>query len=240
LANRRLLFRTRLGPLLETGIGNAMPIIEVFRDCEYDAPIDWERARRIIDVGGHVGAFTTWASARAPEARIVVFEPDPRNFDDLERNVERNRLGPRVVLINAAVGRADGRRAFHVSTEGYVSSFTPRTGTKTTEVDCISLERYLLEQSPSPIDVLKLDCEGAEWEILKTLRAESLRRVRYLFVECHAQDTKDVDAMMRLLADRGFLPRIRTMGPGGSTYRIVAVIWAERSETGRQKADVSV
>jgi FkbM family methyltransferase len=226
-AKRRLRFETRLGPSLETQVGNASPIVEIFRDCAYDVPMDWRGIRHVVDVGGHVGAFTAWVAARAREAQIVTFEPEQGNFDDLRMNIQRNGLSNRVTLVNAAVGAVDGKRDLHVFPQRDASSFAEGGLGQVVEVDCIDLGRYLLEHFSEPIDVLKLDCEGAEWEIFRSLNAERLRQVRHVLVECHVQEEREINVMMQLLLDRAFAPHVISSRLVKGTHPLVALIWAE-------------
>ena len=227
MMNRRMRFRTRLGPVLETELGNSWPIIEIFRDGHYDVDIPWPEVRRVVDVGGHVGAFALWVAARAPHARITTFEPEPRNFRDLELNVARNEVCDRVTRVNAAVGAHDGRRVLNVPVHRHNASFAAGADARRVSVDCMSLERYLDGRASSEIDVLKLDCEGAEWEILTSLRSQTLQQIRHLLVECHTQREGDIDDLTRVLADAGLTPRIVATGESRE-YAVVTTLWAAR------------
>lgn len=230
LMERRIEFRTRLGPVLETEIGNAWPIVKIFRDWQFSVPLDWSAVARVVEVGGHVGSFAVWAAACAPRANVVTFEPEPRNFRDLERNVRRNDLGERVVRVNAAVAAEDGRRALKVPIQRNRASVAPRTGEKAAahEVECIGLERYLKREVTGTIDVLKLDCEGAEWEILPSLSRETFGRTRHVLVGCHARDTAQVGEMRALLARQGFRSRVVERG-SDPEYPLLVTLWAQRT-----------
>ena len=224
-------FRTRLGPVLESELGNTWPVVKIFRDWEFAVRLDWPRVRRVVEIGGHVGAFALWAAAHAPRARIVTFEPEPRNFRDLERNVERNGLADRITVINAAVGAADGKRTLTVPIQRNRASVTMpvhAAATTATEVECIGLERYLERACPGQIDVLKLDCEGAEWAIVPSLADTTLSRIEHVFVGCHAQDEREVDAMRELLAGHGFRSRVLSTG-SDPDYRLLVTLWGERA-----------
>jgi FkbM family methyltransferase len=225
--NRRLALRTRLGPVLETEIGNAWPIVEVFRDGCYAAPIDWESARLIVDVGGHVGAFTCWAAWRAPRARIVVFEPEPRNFRDLESNVERNRLLDRTTLVPAAVGSFDGSQRLGIPIHRYKAGFL-EVNAPALAVECISLDRYLRCECPEGVDLLKFDAEGAEWEVLPSLGPEAWRRVKQVLVEFHAHERSELIALMEPLTQAGFVARAITAGAGDADWPVAMTLWAAR------------
>jgi FkbM family methyltransferase len=224
---RRMTFRTRLGPALESELGNTWPIVKIFRDWEFTVPLDWSSVHRVVEVGGHVGAFALWAAAHAPRARVVTFEPEPRNFRDLRRNIQRNGLADRVVSVNAAVAAEDGRRTLDVPIQRNRATFTSASAGGTIEVDCVGLERYLDEEHPDPIDVLKLDCEGAEWEILPSLSGETYDRVHHIIVGCHAHRESEVEEMKGLLASRGFTSRLVTTG-ADPDYALLVTLWGER------------
>jgi FkbM family methyltransferase len=221
-------FRTRAGPTLTTEIGTAWPIVEIFRDGHYDIPIAWRDARRVVDVGGHVGAFAIWVATRAPSAQIETFEPEPRNFADLVANVERNGLGERVVAHNAAVGARDQRSVLHVPLRRDMSSLFAGRG-RQVEVECVSLDRHLRERVDTPVDVVKLDCEGAEWEILPSLSEESLHRIRHLVIEFHAHGPAQIETATRDLRARGFATTSLASGPGPTPRSFFSTVWASRT-----------
>ena len=220
-------FRTRLGPTLESELGNTWPIVKIFRDWEFELPLDWSSVERIVEIGGHVGAFALWAAAHAPSARIVSFEPEPRNFQDLRSNVERNGLSDRIVAVNAAAAAAAGRRTFDVPLQRSKAAFASPAAEGSVEVDCVPLERYLDDEVPERIHVLKLDCEGAEWEILPSLSDKTYDRIRNVIVGCHAQTHRQVDEMRELLGERGFASRIVSTG-SDRDFALLATIWGER------------
>ena len=229
LARRRLAFRLREGAVLTTELGNASPIIEVFRDLHYDVPIEWRSVRQVADVGGHVGAFTVWVAFRAPGAQIVSFEPEPQNYHDLRSNIERNGLGSRVRAINAAVAPKDGEGVLRVPVfqrEG--SSLARLPNTTGIRVSCVGLERFLRHEMPGVIDVLKLDCEGGEWELLRSLRHSTLERIRHVLVEAHAQDLAQIEDMKAIFRQNGFVPRVVRLEERIAGYVALATIWASR------------
>jgi FkbM family methyltransferase len=236
LRERPLTLVTRTGATFKTTAANAWPIIEVFRDGQYEAPLNWRDARSVIDVGGHVGAFTVWAAWRAPQARVTTFEPEPRNARELRQNVERNGLSYRVDIIQAAAGASDERRSFTVPAFRHASSFadSDTSDSVAIEVECVALERFLSEHAEAQIDVLKLDCEGAEWEILASLSDQVSGRIQHLLMECHARDSAEFAAMARLLTKRGFTPSLHaTSAVTGKhnvsgPFRFTATFWASR------------
>jgi FkbM family methyltransferase len=221
-------FRTRAGPVLETELGNAWPIVEIFRDGHYDIPIEWSDVEQVIDVGGHVGAFATWVAARAPNARVESFEPEPRNFSDLVANVARSGLRDRIVAVNAAIGPRDGPGVLTVPLRRDMSSLAPGSGRRV-DVECVSLERHIRERDDGPIDVVKLDCEGAEWQVLPSLTEASFRRVRHFLVEFHARHPSEPTAAARDFQARGFSTTVLASGPGPARPSFFSTLWAAKT-----------
>jgi FkbM family methyltransferase len=228
LGRRRQRLVTRQGTIVETEAGNASPVIEVFAYGEYDLPLDWTKLGRVLDVGAHVGSFALWTCERARDARIVSVEPEPRNFSDLVLNIERNGLADRIDAVNAALGTEPGTVTLHVPMNRESSS-TLATGGDSVQAVVISLPE-LLERLDGPLDLLKLDAEGAEWPALGALGPETWAKIPRLVMECHAGAGRTVEEMVELLEQQGFAPKVLSRQPSGVPWcDEVALIWAGRN-----------
>jgi FkbM family methyltransferase len=228
LGRRRQRLVTRRGTIVETEAGNASPVIEVFAYGEYDLPLDWAELGRVLDVGAHVGSFALWTCERAQNARIVSVEPEPRNFSDLVLNIERNGLADRIDAVNAALGTEPGTVTLHVPMNRESSSTLATEGDSIQAV-VISLPA-LIEGLDGPLDLLKLDAEGAEWPALGALDPETWAKVPRLIMECHAGADRTVEEMVELLEQQGFAPKVLSRQPSGVPWcDEVALISAGRS-----------
>lgn len=229
LAGKRLRFATRLGPVLETDAGNSSPIVEVFAYAEYELPVDWSKLRRIVDVGAHVGSFTTWAAWRAPSATILAVEPEPANFADLSANVARNGLSQRVECVNGAVAAGSGTIELHVPLYRESGSALATRGTVVT-VQAVTLTE-LLDRSSGQVGLLKIDCEGAEWPVVEALPPEYWGKVDAIVMECHTRGGRSLEEMQALLGERGFDVEIQSRGPASVPwFDEVGVLWAHRPD----------
>lgn len=161
----------------------------VFLDDSYFPPgITLPEDAVVLDIGGHIGTFAVLAATRAPRGRVFSFEPEPENFALLEENIRSNNLG-HVRCFNQAVGgreeeRAMFRAANPVRTGSH--SLVNATGAGTFPVRCTTLSAVLRAQKLEKIDFLKLDCEGAEWEIFPATSDDDLRRIRQIVMEVHS------------------------------------------------------
>lgn len=132
----------------------------------------------VVDVGAHIGSFTCTVLDRGA-SHVTAIEPDPRNFKQLGWNVKKHSRGHLVDLIEAAACQSTlcqstlYKPRFHsfpdrggVNTGGGSLSHIP--GAIVIVVPGIDIG--LLMRRFRSLDLLKLDCEGAEQSILKESR----------------------------------------------------------------------
>jgi FkbM family methyltransferase len=227
LGARRRRFLTRRGTVLETAAGNGSPVIEVFAYGEYELPLDWTTVRRVLDVGAHIGSFALWVCEQAPAAQVVSIEPEPRNFSDLASNIARNGLSGRVEAVNAALGKTAGTVTLRVPMNRESASFHATDGVSVQAT--VSSLSDLFDRFDEPPDLVKLDCEGAEWAALDSLDAQTWAAIPRLVLECHAIPGRTIDEMADLLRLHGLEPTILSRGPAAVPWcDEVGMIWAER------------
>jgi FkbM family methyltransferase len=140
-----------------------------------------EDARTVIDLGSHIGSSLLYFHARFPAARILGVEPDPRNWRLLAWNMAAL---PRVQTKRAAVTRVEGWRELNLAAERHSSSVMSGVATdRRVRVPAVTLDSLVAEFDPDRIDLLKIDIEGAEWEVLSSSAA--LERVDAVVGELH-------------------------------------------------------
>ena len=137
----------------------------------------------VLDLGAHIGAATLLFAGRWPAASLVCVEPNPATFSYLEANLRAN--ATRAVARNEAVGAADGTTTLFGVDEASceASTSTHRPGSSL-EVPVVAFER-LMAEAPGPVRVVKLDCEGAEHEVLAASSPELWRDVEVVLLEYH-------------------------------------------------------
>src|SRR5262245_20754211 len=143
----------------------------------------------VIDIGGHIGVFSLFAAFHARRGRIYVFEPVPANFVLLTENLRLNGL-TNVAARQIGVAAAPGERLMHVSrlNTGGHSLYFDDAGSVARQIAVTTLPDIMREQGLDRVDYLKLDCEGAEYEILLGLPDETLARIGRIGMECHPVD----------------------------------------------------
>jgi FkbM family methyltransferase len=138
----------------------------------------------ILDVGAHVGVVSCYLAKQWPNTMIYAFEPMQDNYQRLVRNVIQNGCA-NVNHINAAL-TCDGRDLIlhgdHTQNTGGYSAWS--TGPDRAAVSSMSLTTFLSLGELRQIALLKLDCEGAEYELLTTFPWERVT-VERLIMEVH-------------------------------------------------------
>jgi FkbM family methyltransferase len=182
---------------------------EIFEGGEYWFACD-RSDPTILDCGSHIGLSIAWFKQRFPKARITAFEPDPETFQLLQTNVAINGFDG-VELLNLAVAAGRGTAEFYGEfgvAEPMASAHslrrdwgTQRSG-QSILVNTVPLADYITE----PVDYLKIDIEGAETEVLASIRSR-LHLVRALGLEFHGTGSRaraGEQDLIRLLGESGF------------------------------------
>ncbi|MBN1405243.1 MAG: FkbM family methyltransferase [Candidatus Omnitrophica bacterium] len=159
----------------------------------------------IIDCGSNIGFSAIYFKHAYPQSRIIGFEPDPAVFPLLKENIERNGLSG-IRLVQAALAAQEGTLVFYSdgrcgsSLAKHMPGSMPEGWTEH-KVGCVRLRDYLTE----PVDFLKVNIEGAEWEVLADSE-DRLRQVREIVVEYHHFPglARTLHKILELLHRQGF------------------------------------
>jgi FkbM family methyltransferase len=178
--------------------------VEVFLLGDYEVEgLDWDSARVIVDAGANIGTASLWFAGRAPRARILAIEPGPTALAQLRRNLADNGLESRVDVVAAGLGGKNGK-AFLQETPSSVLSHVVEYPEGAQEIELRRLEEILDENGLDEVDVLKLDCEGSEFDILLSSSPATLRRIGAIVGEWHPQDGRDAAEIETYLRGAGF------------------------------------
>jgi FkbM family methyltransferase len=142
----------------------------------------------VVDVGANIGTFSI-RCARERECKVFAFEPNLENFGLLCRNVRLN-LVSRVIPVHAAVGMDCSVRSFvsrndHPAGSMFLDLCPDGISGDIEHVAC--LDMFSIAAMVQRDFVLKLDCEGAETEVLTGLSAWLAKSFRCI-MEWHNHD----------------------------------------------------
>ncbi|KAF2163893.1 hypothetical protein M409DRAFT_57004 [Zasmidium cellare ATCC 36951] len=208
---------------------------EIFQDHAYNVAELPEDAF-IVDAGANVGIFTLYMKKKYPTSTILAFEPAPETFDALSDNVKLHELKD-VELHECALGAEDGVQTFvfypmvpgnstlvpeekELVTKmfrGLEDDFWDEAGrmyenNQEVPVQVRRLSNFLTgRENLKRIDLLKVDIEGVELEVLRSLEEAHWAMVANVVVEICDLRGGRLDALESLLTSKGF--RVKTDSP---------------------------
>jgi len=150
----------------------------------------------ILDIGGNIGIFSILARHYFPNSTIASYEPNPKLASFITANTQELNI----IVNREAIGAKSGFVNF-------VEHNHSLNGQVTTGSDgSIALTSFstAVQRLGNQIDLLKIDCEGGEWDILQD--TDSLKKVRYLALEYHLlqENAKPLSWLIQFLNHQGF------------------------------------
>lgn len=140
----------------------------------------------VLDCGANIGAFASFVLSIAPNAKLICVEPMPSNAEACRVNLAKEQNC--VVLQAAIMGTAgtitlqdfgDEQSACHSVMDYGVK------GLKQIAVPAVTLDDIMSGQHIGLVQLLKLDVQGAEFDIFKHCSRETIDRMAYISMEIH-------------------------------------------------------
>jgi len=206
-----------------------MPIFkEIYMENLYEVDFITQKIHTkspvVVDIGANVGYAATFLLSHFPEAQVISFEPLPSNFELLSENQKLN-SHKNWQVVQMAVAKDEGELILFYQKS---KKFTPiasvwkdfeRENTENMSIKTLGLADIFVKFAITKIDLLKIDCEGAEYDILYHCPQEILQKIQLIAMETHQgkSDVENQQAMVVFLEKNGFM--VHTQG---------AMLWAWR------------
>jgi len=161
----------------------------------------------VVDIGANQGFFTCYMAQKG--ARVYAVEPNPETFEVLGRNIARNRFNDRVTARCVAVAGFEGDTELFCSSflDGGTDTIVPShaqaitsSGDAVKRVPVKVTRLSSLVSADTKVRLLKIDCEGAELEILKDLK--NPERFDSIAIEYHP-DAYPVGSLLKTIMEFG-------------------------------------
>lgn len=190
---------------LRSGTSDAAVFWQVFLDRQGSFPVEGT-PKFIVDAGANIGLVSICLANRFPGCRILALEIDAGNYQLLVRNAQPY---PNIIPLRLGLwSHSTNLTIDNPTAESW--SFRAREvpyGTPES-ISAIGIPELLREQKWGYIDVLKIDVEGAEYEIFSKELDEWIARVGTLVIETHDQVKPGVTALITsALQAEGFSAR---------------------------------
>ena len=129
----------------------------------------------VLDIGANLGYYALMEAARVgAQGKIYAVEPVPSNYQFLTENIRLNNFNDRVETFNLAISNQKGKQKLFLSKLSNLNTLFPEgtsckqsmTG-ETIDVETMDLGFFLIGKRP--IDLVRMDIEGAEVEVFQSL-----------------------------------------------------------------------
>jgi FkbM family methyltransferase len=158
---------------------------KVFRTQDYKTPFPTE-AKVIVDAGANIGMATLYYSQVYPKAKIIAIEPESSNYKMLVKNCGNL---PNVTLIEGALWSEERHLVIqnpNADEWAYsVAEIQSPSRSGLPEVRAVTVPGLMKSLGVDHIDILKLDIEGAEYELFNNGAQNWLGAVRQIVIELH-------------------------------------------------------
>ena len=143
----------------------------------------------IFDIGGNIGITSIYLASLFPEALIYTFEPLQENFEILKKNTIQFK---NIEVFNFGLGAKNGSFKLYLSDDkenyGGVSFYSEGEGNMSepyTECVVKNVNDVIQDLGITSVDLIKIDTEGAEYDILTSFKHEFLKKTSWITGELH-------------------------------------------------------
>ena len=173
----------------------------------------------IIDIGANVGTVSFYFAKKYPNCKIFAYEPHPLNFQNLLKGIKENKITNVYPFNLAVLSKSDLSIKIHLHENNTAASSAFRflPDDPYVEVKTISLEDIIKLNNIPYVDFLKIDCEGAEFDILEntSLFYNNEIPIKNMFIEFHRfmekLENKNIEIALENLKNIKNCDNIRTI-----------------------------
>lgn len=180
--------------------GDAFVLGETFMRGEYEFLRPYMSGALVLDIGAYVGD-TACLFTHYGARKIVAFEPHPELYRLAQKNIVLNHLPASIDLRNEGVAATDKTITLREDGDAGASAafgLYESVRGKEIELHLVSIKKIL--QELGSVDVLKMDCEGAEFEIFEALSLAEIQSIKAMGLEYH----RDPKPIVEKLKQAGF------------------------------------
>jgi FkbM family methyltransferase len=203
-------------------------IKETCLDADYLPVSDLRPDWTVVDIGAGLGDFTLFAAVHCPDGQVFAYEPLKDSFDLLEHNLTLNQV-TNVHPFQQATASYNGLMVpIADETESVSTRLAKAEATGEEQVIYIPVITLteILERLPNGhCHLMKIDCEGCEFDLLLNSPPELLTRIERLTIETHDGYTDNTAEKLALyLRQQGFTVRQKS----NPVHNYLGFLYAER------------
>ena len=175
----------------------------------------------IIDIGAHIGLFSLFASQYCKNGKIFCYEPIEKNFGILKENIELNK-NKNIIHFNSAVSNQLNKLKIFIDSDDSAHSIF-KSDKNFIEVNSTTIKSIFDENKIKNCNLLKLDCEGSEYQIIESIPKEYFLKIDKMIIEYHLanKNPKLYKKLIQNLKDNSFEIKIEKTSEGmGMIYAL--------------------
>jgi len=213
--------------LLRQGTSDTFVFKEIFIDECYKKSIsELNKNSIVIDIGSHIGLFSLYCS---PKCNIVYsYEAHIENYNLAIKNIKRNNI-INIKPNNLAVWSKSGEKVNISDSEGsqtgeHTIKLNNDFNEKNFLVKTISLQDIFLNNNLKYCDLLKIDIEGAEYEVLFSVPDEIYGKINSIYIEYHPdlKNKKNKEDLIGFLENKKYILEVNKIND------LVGLIYARK------------
>ncbi|HKO97115.1 MAG TPA: FkbM family methyltransferase [Pyrinomonadaceae bacterium] len=162
-------------------------MLEIFGDECYGKNLAPVTSGTVVDVGANIGVFSLYWAKRAKEIKIHAYEPSPQTCATLALNIKSNGLSERVTIFGEGVGASCAPGEMWTNVPSLIASScdnpAPTQSAIPVTVGFVDLNEVV--KRSGPVELLKIDTEGAEVGILEAASPDTLKQISQIVLEYH-------------------------------------------------------
>jgi FkbM family methyltransferase len=147
----------------------------------------------VIDVGAHIGTFSLFLASAAPLGKFYAIEPSEETYNVLVQNVIKNNLQKNIVPCKVALFNVDSElKLYHDEESGnWGHSIVSELSATYEKVKTMSIESLFKNFDIDHCDLIKFNCEGAEFKIIDSMSNEILNKINTWIILYHEDLEKE-------------------------------------------------
>ena len=213
------------------GAMDVWSVKETFLDSFYTRyGVSIQNGWQVLDIGAGIGDFSLYAAYGNPQTVVYAFEPFPDSYNLMIKNLTVNAIN-NVRAFQQALWSQNGRLALDLSAGEPLKITSKGPDLAGIYRDAITVQAYSLGQvlknhENDLINLMKMDCEGAEYAILLGASCEVMSRIERIIMEYHDLDADhNHEILVFFLEKMGF----RVSTHKNMVYDHIGYLFATRS-----------
>lgn len=181
--NQYIYFCNRSMFFIRKDTSDRLIVDEVCRLKVYGSNI--EKDATVVDVGANIGAYSLFAAKKATEGKVFSFEPENNNYRQLRKNIELNKIFNISTFRLGICDRECDTKLFLSDNNEGAHTLYKYDSCKIQKIKCIKLTDIFQQCKIKRADILKIDIEGAEYDILMSTSKKVFNKIDRIVLEFH-------------------------------------------------------